>query len=82
MTRSVCVKNVTQPVLPAETVSFWVIAAVVLSASVCVTCLLFGCFALLWCIYKKTKYAFSTGHALPQHLKEVGGGGGEPGVDK
>ncbi|KFO24064.1 Interleukin-10 receptor subunit beta [Fukomys damarensis] len=32
--------------------------------------MLLGCFALLWYIYKKTKYAFSPRSSLPQHLKE------------
>lgn len=45
----------------------------VLVGSVCLAFLfLLGCFALLWCIYKKTKSTFSPGTSLPQHLKEVG----------
>ncbi|XP_058379010.1 interleukin-10 receptor subunit beta isoform X1 [Diceros bicornis minor] len=53
-----------------ETPSPWIVA-IVLAASVCVAfLLLLGCSALVWCIYKKTKYAFSPGNALPQHLKE------------
>lgn len=53
-----------------ETAPSWVIVLVVLAASVCVALLLLGCFALSWYIYKKTKYTFSPGSALPQHLKE------------
>ncbi|XP_028701190.1 interleukin-10 receptor subunit beta isoform X3 [Macaca nemestrina] len=53
-----------------ETVPSWMVA-IILMASVFVVCLaLLGCFALLWCIYKKTKYTFSPGNSLPQHLKE------------
>ncbi|XP_064236171.1 interleukin-10 receptor subunit beta isoform X1 [Aotus nancymaae] len=53
-----------------ETVPSWMVA-VILMASVFVVCLaLLGCFALLWYIYKKTKYAFCPGNSLPQHLKE------------
>ncbi|XP_036736201.2 interleukin-10 receptor subunit beta isoform X2 [Manis pentadactyla] len=54
----------------AETTPSWV-AIVVLAGSVCLALLfLLGCFALLWCVYKKTKSAFSPGTSLPQHLKE------------
>ncbi|XP_065397477.1 interleukin-10 receptor subunit beta isoform X2 [Macaca fascicularis] len=54
-----------------ETVPSWMVA-IILMASVFVVCLaLLGCFALLWCIYKKTKYTFSPGNSLPQHLKEL-----------
>lgn len=54
-----------------ETGLSWLIIAVVLIVSIFVACLLlFGCFALLWYIYKKTKQAFSPGNSLPQHLKE------------
>ncbi|XP_014699232.1 interleukin-10 receptor subunit beta isoform X5 [Equus asinus] len=53
-----------------ETPSSWIIA-VILAASVCAAfLLLLGCIALVWCIYVKTKYAFSPGNVLPQHLKE------------
>uniref|UniRef100_A0A2K6UCD6 Interleukin-10 receptor subunit beta n=1 Tax=Saimiri boliviensis boliviensis TaxID=39432 RepID=A0A2K6UCD6_SAIBB len=53
-----------------ETVPSWMVA-IILMASVFVVCLaLLGCFALLWYIYKKTKYAFCPGNSLPQHLKE------------
>ncbi|KAI2595988.1 interleukin 10 receptor subunit beta, partial [Homo sapiens] len=46
----------------------------ILMASVFMVCLaLLGCFALLWCVYKKTKYAFSPRNSLPQHLKELSG---------
>ncbi|XP_064236173.1 interleukin-10 receptor subunit beta isoform X5 [Aotus nancymaae] len=56
-----------------ETVPSWMVA-VILMASVFVVCLaLLGCFALLWYIYKKTKYAFCPGNSLPQHLKELSG---------
>ncbi|KAK1344369.1 hypothetical protein QTO34_014936 [Cnephaeus nilssonii] len=49
----------------------WIVVASVLAASVLAACLLLaGCFALLWSIYKGTKYTFSPGNALPQHLKE------------
>lgn len=49
----------------------WIMVAVVLVASVLAACLLLaGCFVLLWSIYRGTKYAFSPGNALPQHLKE------------
>lgn len=84
---SVCGQTVTRPVLPAETASSWIVVAIILTASVCVACLLLlGCFALIWCIYKKTKYAFARGNKLPQHLKEVSGGvgpaaGREPGLE-
>ncbi|XP_037380915.1 interleukin-10 receptor subunit beta [Talpa occidentalis] len=53
-----------------KTLASWIIGLVVLAVSVCVAFLLFGCFALLWCIYKKTKYTFSPRNTLPQHLKE------------
>ncbi|XP_049641748.1 interleukin-10 receptor subunit beta [Suncus etruscus] len=53
-----------------DTISFWVIALVVIGASACMVLLLLGCLVLLWCIYKKTKYAFAPGNVLPQHLKE------------
>ncbi|XP_004675580.1 PREDICTED: interleukin-10 receptor subunit beta [Condylura cristata] len=53
-----------------DTVSSWVIALVVLAASVCVALLLLGCFAMLWCIYEKIKYTFSHQNTLPRHLKE------------
>ncbi|NP_001307206.1 interleukin-10 receptor subunit beta precursor [Pteropus alecto] len=54
-----------------ETAPSWIVVAIILTASVCVACLLLlGCFALMWCIYKKTKYAFAHGNKLPQHLKE------------
>lgn len=73
VTRSVHDKSITQPVVLAETPSSWIIA-VILAASVCAAfLLLLGCIALVWCIYVKTKYAFSPGNVLPQHLKEVGG---------
>lgn len=84
-TLSACDKTVTRPVLPAETAPSWIVVAIILTASVCVACLLLlGFFALLWCIYKKTKYVFARGNKLPQHLKEVSGGvgpaaGHEPG---
>lgn len=55
----------------ADTISFWIIALVVIGASACMALLLLGCLVLLWCIYKKTKYAFAPGNVLPQHLKEV-----------
>ncbi|XP_036206932.1 interleukin-10 receptor subunit beta isoform X2 [Myotis myotis] len=49
----------------------WIVVAMVLVASVLAACLLLaGCFGLLWSIYKGTKYTFSPGNALPQHLKE------------
>uniref|UniRef100_K9IXA6 Interleukin-10 receptor subunit beta n=1 Tax=Desmodus rotundus TaxID=9430 RepID=K9IXA6_DESRO len=49
----------------------WIVVAAVLGAAVCAACLLLlGCFALLWCVYKRTKRAFSRGNRLPQHLKE------------
>lgn len=74
-TQSVCDQTVTRPLLPAETAPSWIVVAIILTASVCVACLLLlGCFALMWCIYKKTKYAFAHGNKLPQHLKEVSGG--------
>ncbi|XP_077621633.1 interleukin-10 receptor subunit beta [Crocuta crocuta] len=52
-----------------EAAPSWTVA-VVLAASVCVAFLLLGCCSLLWCLYKKTKRAFSPGTCLPQHLKE------------
>lgn len=81
VTQSVCDKNVTPtPVLPADSSPSWIVIAVVLTASVCVACLLLpGCFALLWYAYKKTKYTFCPRNSLPQHLKEVGGGGARVG---
>lgn len=64
--------------LPADSAPSWIVVAMVLVASVLAACLLLaGCFALLWSIYKGTKYTFSPGNTLPQHLKEVGGGGRE-----
>ncbi|KAF6384854.1 interleukin 10 receptor subunit beta [Rhinolophus ferrumequinum] len=49
----------------------WIVITVVLTASVCAACLLLlGCFALLWYVYKKTKYTFCPRNSLPQHLKE------------
>ncbi|CAK6442107.1 unnamed protein product, partial [Pipistrellus nathusii] len=54
-----------------DSVLSWIVVAVVLAASVLAACLLLaGCSALLWSIYKGTKYAFSPGSTLPQHLKE------------
>lgn len=52
---------------------------VVMVSSVGTCLLLAGCFALLWCVYKRTKYTISPGNALPQHLKEVGGAAGVEG---
>ncbi|XP_042811613.1 interleukin-10 receptor subunit beta [Panthera leo] len=60
---------VCEPTTNAETAPSWTVA-IVLAASVCVAFLLLGCSALLWCLYKKAKHAFSPGNCLPQHLKE------------
>ncbi|XP_048202259.1 interleukin-10 receptor subunit beta isoform X2 [Perognathus longimembris pacificus] len=48
----------------------WVVAVVLMVSVFAGFLVLVGCFALIWCIYKKTKYTFSPGNALPQHLKE------------
>ncbi|XP_053420793.1 interleukin-10 receptor subunit beta isoform X1 [Nycticebus coucang] len=53
-----------------ETVPSWMVALVLIGCVFVAVLVLLGCFALLWCIYKKTKYAFSPGNSLPQHLKE------------
>ncbi|XP_066226421.1 interleukin-10 receptor subunit beta [Saccopteryx leptura] len=53
-----------------ETAPTWVVIIVVLAAAVCACLVLLGCFSLLWCIYKRTKYTFAHRTPLPQHLKE------------
>ncbi|KAM7133709.1 interleukin-10 receptor subunit beta-like [Molossus nigricans] len=61
----VCAQTVSDDSAPS-----WVVVVVVLGSSVGTCLLLTGCLALLWCIYKRTKYTVSPGNALPQHLKE------------
>ncbi|XP_042543149.1 interleukin-10 receptor subunit beta isoform X1 [Dipodomys spectabilis] len=48
----------------------WLVAIILMVSVSAGFLVLTGCFALLWCIYKKTKYTFSPGNTLPQHLKE------------
>ncbi|XP_012512859.1 PREDICTED: interleukin-10 receptor subunit beta isoform X3 [Propithecus coquereli] len=56
-----------------DTIPSWLVAIILIASVFVVFLVLLGCFALLWCVYKKMKYAFSAGNSLPQHLKEVGG---------
>ncbi|XP_045140584.1 interleukin-10 receptor subunit beta isoform X1 [Echinops telfairi] len=53
-----------------ETLPSWVIAIILIASVFVVFLLLLSCFASMWYIYKKTKYAFAPGNSLPQHLKE------------
>ncbi|XP_007939498.1 interleukin-10 receptor subunit beta [Orycteropus afer afer] len=53
-----------------ETTPSWIIAIILIASVFMVFLVLLGCFALMWYIYKKTKYIFAPGHSLPQHLKE------------
>ncbi|XP_008065124.1 LOW QUALITY PROTEIN: interleukin-10 receptor subunit beta [Carlito syrichta] len=53
-----------------DTVPSWLVAIILIASVFMVFLVLLGCFALLWCIYKKTKYTFSPRNSLPQHLKE------------
>lgn len=53
-----------------DTTPSWMVAVILIASIFVVFLVLLACFALLWCIYKKTKYTFSPGNALPQHLKE------------
>ncbi|XP_062955842.1 interleukin-10 receptor subunit beta [Cynocephalus volans] len=53
-----------------DTMPSWLAAILLLASVFAVFLVLLGCSALLWCIYKKTKYIFSTRNSLPQHLKE------------
>nr|XP_002721340.2 interleukin-10 receptor subunit beta [Oryctolagus cuniculus] len=53
-----------------DTTPSWMVAVILIASVFVVFLVLLACFALLWCIYKKTKYTFSPGNALPQHLKE------------
>ncbi|XP_076974979.1 interleukin-10 receptor subunit beta-like isoform X3 [Tamandua tetradactyla] len=53
-----------------ESIPSWIVAVILMASVFVVFLLLLGCFALMWCIYKKTKYIFSPGNSLPQHLKE------------
>ncbi|KAM4887510.1 interleukin-10 receptor subunit beta-like isoform 3-T3 [Thomomys bottae] len=48
----------------------WIVPIILMVSVFAGFLLLIGCFALLWCIYKKTKYTLAPGNALPQHLKE------------
>ncbi|KAM6161592.1 interleukin-10 receptor subunit beta-like isoform 2-T2 [Erethizon dorsatum] len=53
-----------------ETTPSWLVAIILIASVFIVFLVLLGCFALLWYVYKKTKYTFSPGNSLPQHLKE------------
>ncbi|XP_012512857.1 PREDICTED: interleukin-10 receptor subunit beta isoform X1 [Propithecus coquereli] len=53
-----------------DTIPSWLVAIILIASVFVVFLVLLGCFALLWCVYKKMKYAFSAGNSLPQHLKE------------
>ncbi|XP_004387051.3 LOW QUALITY PROTEIN: interleukin-10 receptor subunit beta [Trichechus manatus latirostris] len=53
-----------------ETTPSWIIAIILIASVFMVFLLLLGCLALVWYIYKKTKYTFAPGNSLPQHLKE------------
>lgn len=53
-----------------ETTPSWLVAIVLIASVFVVFLVLFGCFALLWFVYKKTKYTFLPRNSLPQHLKE------------
>lgn len=53
-----------------ETTPSWIVAIILIVSVLVVFLFLLGCFAVLWFIYKKTKYTFCSGTSLPQHLKE------------
>uniref|UniRef100_A0A0P6K3L5 Interleukin-10 receptor subunit beta n=1 Tax=Heterocephalus glaber TaxID=10181 RepID=A0A0P6K3L5_HETGA len=53
-----------------ETTPSWLVACILIVSVFVALLVLLGCFTLLWYVYKKTKYTFSPGSSLPQHLKE------------